>query len=82
MHPRNARHLAHLLDHLDADALAFGPWIARALQSRDHFVGDVHACDICPHPASRPGGRERADADENETFLVEAKIARLRHERL
>ena len=38
--------------------------------------------DAGAHPARGLGGGERADADQNETTLVEAHVARLGHEGL
>ena len=64
MHARHTRHGAQLLDHLDADSLALGLLIIRAVEARDHFVRYIHARDVGAHPARGLGGGERSYADQ------------------
>src|SRR5512145_1314120 len=82
MHARDALDLADLLDQLDAEPLALGLLVRRALQALDHRIGDVDAGDMRAHPIGRARGGERPDAGEDEAFLIEAKIAHPRHEAL
>src|SRR5512134_2138246 len=52
--PGHARHLAHLLDDLDADTLAFGALFlfVDALKPFDNLVGNVHARHLATHELS------------------------------
>ena len=74
----DALHLAQLLDHLDADALALGLLVAGAFEPGDDRVGDMDARDIGAHPARRLGRGQRADAGQDEAALVEAQVAHAR----
>ena len=75
--------LATSLDQLDAHALALrlcafgGP---RPLDALDDCVRDVDAGHVRAHPSRRLRRAQRPDADQDEHALVQAEVARARHE--
>src|SRR3990172_8944813 len=73
MHAADALDLAHLLDDLDAYALAFLPLPARrcALQSTDDLIRNHDAGDMRPHPLGGFGRAQRPNADQNKSALVQ-----------
>src|SRR5207245_8052159 len=61
----DASDLLQLVEQLDADAHAFGAWVAGLLEPRDDTVGDDRAEQMRAHPARRAGRGKRRDADED-----------------
>ena len=75
MDPGDAGNLGDLADQLDAelDPLAFR--IAGAVEARDHLVGNVDTGHMGAHPTRGARRGQRANAGQDETFLVQAKVA-------
>ena len=75
----NARNCHDLLDYLNTQLLAFTDRVGGRLEARNHRRGNVDAGNVAEDPACRGGRSEWADADDEETFLVEAEIAHPGH---